>query len=580
MKRVLVIVCLSIGFVLPVTSQLDAVPAVTSNWGESRSTYVPYPDSALGHLAQEISVISAPLGLDVTINLAQSPAINDGVWPQLKGMVHRFRKQNQIIHVNPHYYIGIGVEHGCRELQTDPDTGLEVEVQVLPESVRCTQDCTNGGRYCLKPNPAEGVTGAELVEETLIRICFANIYHGSDLRFWEYMEAYESLQCRTIPHPGGRSECSFLALESVSRTSRQAIENCMHLAGGITEDSVNVHLKHEADRRTTQSTNFYLHKDVPMIQFESQKYPFSLEMQEENAQSVFQFVCQVYHDETGIRPLACDFCESCGDARRCLWLLECAGVFFDVSLLGRGNVDAGSDPAIISVSPPLPEEAVPTDTAATNTMETVVTIAPSLVDIPSSNSTDGSGMDDDANSPDSIDADGNSSDSEDPVLVLPMYGPVVMVAAAALVIAVVYMVIQEHRIRRQRSLTEQYKGEKQARWRSRSLYDDDADSNPRWPTNFATNGASSITGSSADIRGATLDLAATTTNPASLRPSQRLQMAADLNYSTDWLIGYAQNEDKSGKEKPLSGRSSSRRESSRRPSQNLSPDGLQNINFL
>ena len=574
---------------LPVQSQevVDASNSIV--WSESRSSFVSYPAPATELLAHELNVIKAPLGLDVTVSLGQSSATNT-LYSQLKGLVHRFRKQNQIIHVNPHYFLATGVEYGCRELQNDEDGAAQPrDVQILPISDQCARDCTNGGRYCLAPeDDTDNSGGASLVEETLFRICFANIYHASDLRFWEYMETYDALQChQQASNNTSHLECSFQALESIPHAAREAIENCMHLAGGTTDDAENVHLKFEVDQRTTESsTHYYSQQDVPIVFFGDQKYPGDL-LGQDNAHTagILQFVCQVYQEKSGILPLACDFCSSCIDTRRCLWLLECDGQPFDVALLGHGNIPATSTTEnspyngsmINDIAPPADESVI----GATNIVETPVTL-PTSVNI----EVDGEGLTEGA-------MDTNSTDSEDNsgiVLDFPMYGPVVIAGSCVLVIVVIFLVVQEHRVRRQRRLTERYTQEKQARWVSRNLYDNDEDLSPRWATTFATNGASSIRGSATD-RGLASSIAAASTSagtdPLALRPSQRLQMAADLNYSTDWLIGYAPNSQTGDRPTERGGRrpsgsrrtsSSSRRNSGRRSSG--TPEGLDNISIF
>ena len=77
------------------------------DWQEVRSTYVNYPDEALSLLAYEKEIIPAALGLDVTTTMTH-PDDTRHIWSLLKGIVHRFRKQNQIIHANPHYFISSG----------------------------------------------------------------------------------------------------------------------------------------------------------------------------------------------------------------------------------------------------------------------------------------------------------------------------------------------------------------------------------------------------------------------------------------------------------------------------------------
>ena len=565
---------------LPVESQevVDASSSIV--WSESRSSFVPYPSLASELLGHELRVIQAPLGLDVTVSLGQSSATNT-LWSQLKGLVHRFRKQNQIIHVNPHYFIATGIEYGCRELQNNVDSAQPQGVQILPVSDQCARDCTNSGRYCLAPEDDGNGGGASLVEETLFRICFANIYHASDLRFWEYMETYDALQCNH--QASNHLECSFQALEGISHTAREAIENCMHLAGGTTDDTENVHLKFEVDRRTAESrTNYYLQEDIPILFFGNQKYPGDL-LGEDNARaaSIFQYVCQVYQEESGILPLACDFCSNCIDTRRCLWLLECDGQPFDVALLGHGNIPASSTTETLPYSGSMINDITPPPVSVTNIVEPPVTLPPSAnIEVGGAGLAVG-------------DMDTNSSDSGESgaiVLNFPMYGPVVIAGSCVLVIVVICLVIQEHRVRRQRRLAATYTQEKQARWRSRNLYEDDEDLSPRWATTFATNGSSSITGSTTD-RGLASSIAAASasagSDPLALRPSQRLQMAADLNYSTDWLIGYAPNSHAADGSTERGGRrtsgsrrmsSSNRRNSGRRPSG--TPEGLDNISIF
>ena len=294
---------------------------------ETRETYVHYPASAADLLREEVADIGSPLGLEVVTSLAPSHDENN-IWSLLKAIVHRLHNQNQIIHANPHFYVTNGLDGGCRELHYDEDTGIETETEVFPVPAQCEGACTNHGRYCVVEhesfNPAaDNHRGAMLVEETLLRMCLVEIYHGSDLKFWEYMEAFDRLQCVKA---GDIGECSERAVNLVSDLEYGPLQNCMHSAGGLENDGANVRLKQEVDKRSKGRVPFTF-EDVPFIRMGRSIYSGT----SYDVPHLFEFVCSVYREETGITPIACDFCEVCSDARECLWKLQCDGKPFDIA---------------------------------------------------------------------------------------------------------------------------------------------------------------------------------------------------------------------------------------------------------
>ena len=157
---------------------------------ETRHSYVPYPESAHAMLQEEVAEFGEMLDLDVVTSVAR-PLMSRDVWHGIKGTVRRMHNQNQVLHVSPHFFITNGADMGCRLPGWDDsldDLGEE-NLPEMPLPLHCETACTNHGRYCVVPYPDDpqaigNARGAILVEETLRRICFVELYHGSDLRFW------------------------------------------------------------------------------------------------------------------------------------------------------------------------------------------------------------------------------------------------------------------------------------------------------------------------------------------------------------------------------------------------------------
>lgn len=293
------------------------------DYPESRATFVHFPRESTSLLEKEMSHIHSPLVLDVvtTITHWRSP-----LWELLKGLVHRFRNQNQIIYVRSHHFVGNGLlDQKCREEFFDTDTGVKKEQPV--ESDDCHRRCTNGGRYCA---PAEDLPEYPfeprlLVEETLRRMCIDDLYHATDLKHWEYLEAFEDLRCF---QQQDLATCSREALSRVAHTDWNAVLDCIQLAGGIEQDVMNVRLQEQLDRQQGS----YSLEQVPMMHVAGTMYkgPWQVD-------KMLESVCHAYQEVYEVTPVACDFCGSCQDARKCLWYLECDGTPFSVDTLQVGS---------------------------------------------------------------------------------------------------------------------------------------------------------------------------------------------------------------------------------------------------
>lgn len=336
---------------------------------ETRQTYVPYPPGATSLLLEEVEDVGSPIGLEVVTSLAMKGSSFE-TYDLLKGVVHRLRNQNQIIHANPHFYISSGLDLGCRELTFDEDNGAEVEIEVSPTPAQCHGACTNHGRYCVVKQEsfdprADNARGAMLVKETLLRICFVEIYHGSDLRFWEYMDEFERLECDAAEDIYG---CSKRAVKAVPHVDYPPLASCMETAGGLEQDGINVHL--EAEMAKQGGRYPYVLTDLPFIRMGGKKFS---SWDSFDVPRIFEFVCASYQEAKQVSPIACEFCGSCRGVRACLWQLHCDGRPFVTSAYEDTVVPPvpSTAPYIVTPEPTFPPIAGLTTPPSTASIEPI-----------------------------------------------------------------------------------------------------------------------------------------------------------------------------------------------------------------
>ena len=301
------------------------------SYEETRGTYVPFPAESQHLLYEELAALKVPLTLEVftTITHWKNP-----VWHLLRGLIHRMRAQNQIIYIHSHYHVSTGLQEGCRtKVLVDATTGQEEEMAVDTDA--CRQMCTNHGRYCaplLLPTQQQELQQQQqqpspkvIVEETLRRLCIGELYHDTDLRHWDYLDAFEKLQCHL---QGDMAMCAQQAMAQTKMDWNQ-VEACMEAAGGLEADTINVRLQEQVDRQQEQN---YSLQDMPQIMMEGEAYkgPWDVE-------HLLASVCRAFPEDL-MTPLACQFCEPCLDARKCLWYLECDGAPFDVAQIVTSNI--------------------------------------------------------------------------------------------------------------------------------------------------------------------------------------------------------------------------------------------------
>lgn len=311
--------------VLLLVSPLYGLPPelqnVTVPYPETLNTYVPYPDSALRILETEVHNVHKSITLIVTTSVTHW---HNPVWHLLRGMVRRLRFQNQILFLRPYFYVTDGIEYKCRTIKVDETTGEETGM-FLDQDDYCRSACTNKGRYCAPELPTDmgpTITGKMIVEETLRRLCFDQIYHAQESSFWDYLNAFEALECWKSHADMG--ECATKALGRVIPSAPNVIHQCMKESGGLEDDNENSKLKLQIDRQKHAGTTTTIGAIPPLLYIEGTEYrgPFRVD-------DMFHAICQIFDEADHMRPIACDFCGNCQDVRHCLWYLECNGTPFD-----------------------------------------------------------------------------------------------------------------------------------------------------------------------------------------------------------------------------------------------------------
>lgn len=305
---------------------------MSPNWEdwEIWSEYVPYPDEAQGSLEMEYN--SLKHSPDVLI--IQSLPEEEHIWPLVKGITIRNHFQNKILWAHASYLIADGKNIGCREEIYNNDTGQSAIFPVTTTS--CENLCLNKGRYCaphLPPSLQRLTThqGKDLVLEALRRMCFDSYYHATDIKWFQYLEEFDRMDCfRSYD----LTNCSMTVFDKISHADYPNLANCMQ-EDLLDTDSPNDTLEKQLELQ--RKTDYTKDTQMPVLEFGGVVYNGQFTVKD-----MFRDYCEQF-PEDGIRPMSCDFCEGCEDVRLCLWKLECDSVSFDVSKdLGASYAETSS----------------------------------------------------------------------------------------------------------------------------------------------------------------------------------------------------------------------------------------------
>lgn len=194
----------------------------------------------------------------------------------------------------PHMYIYDGVKTHCQ--------GNDGENF-------CYNLCTNNGRYCATDPDNDldkGISGADVVKESLRRICIWNTYGEQDgvgEVWWKYIEEFMD-RCNTPDY--------FMNDDCVKDCYRHAgvdgdiINGCIKNSGGLENDAPNAFLDLEISAQQERGVVVLPTAFVNTAAIRGQLSP----------SSVFHAICAGYAE--GTTPKICDQCITCSDAVACV----------------------------------------------------------------------------------------------------------------------------------------------------------------------------------------------------------------------------------------------------------------------
>jgi len=194
----------------------------------------------------------------------------------------------------PHMYIYDGVRSHCQ--------GNDGENM-------CYNLCTNNGRYCATDpdNDLErGISGADVVKESLRRICIWKHYGEQDgvgKEWWNYIVEFME-RCNT-PDYFMNEDCVKDAYKH-SGVNADLINGCMKDSGGLEKDASNAFLDLEISSQTERGVVV-----LPTAFVNTAAIRGSL-----SVNNVFTAICAGYSE--GTTPTICAQCAMCGDPASCI----------------------------------------------------------------------------------------------------------------------------------------------------------------------------------------------------------------------------------------------------------------------
>ncbi|CAB9520642.1 Vacuolar-sorting receptor [Seminavis robusta] len=253
---------------------------------------------------------------------AQAPAVTLELWSTtddflqplfylIKGIVRRLDKK--LVVFSPRYLLVDGRDVGCR--------GVE------DENSECRQNCTNHGRYCAAPTRpddpslAARISGADIVEETLRRLCVWVVYGKTggrnQLHFWNYISDSGFSQCQEDSNKPFGKNCTYSIMNRLG-IGTHFIERCMNHTHGLEADVDNPYL----DEQLAGGKPLTVQR-IPVLKINEFWYS---EAGAPSTGRIFRAICANFPKDE--QPVACDFCKDCTDVRYCLWFLQCDGTTF------------------------------------------------------------------------------------------------------------------------------------------------------------------------------------------------------------------------------------------------------------
>lgn len=201
----------------------------------------------------------------------------------------------------PHSYIYDGVRSHCKG---------------NPADSFCYNLCTNNGRYCATDpdNDLEkGVSGANVVTESLRRLCIWNNYgasNGVGVEWWDYITEFME-RCGDTEY--FTDQACIKDVYKHSKVNGDLIERCMADSGGIEADVPNTKL--DAELKSQEQRGVVV---IPTAFVNGAAIRGSL-----TVGNIFTALCSGYSE--GTTPAICAKCVSCPDTVGCVSKGRCSG---------------------------------------------------------------------------------------------------------------------------------------------------------------------------------------------------------------------------------------------------------------
>jgi len=200
----------------------------------------------------------------------------------------------------PHMYIYDGIKSGCQS-----DDGEN----------ECYNLCTNSGRYCATDPDNDldhGISGADVVKESLRRICIWKIHGDADgigVEWWDYINEF-MFRCDNEKF-FANEDCAKDAMQHAS-VDYNKVQMCMKDSGGLEGDVKNTVLEEQLSAKETSGVVI-----LPATYVNNTPLRGELEFA-----TVFKAICAGF--SKGSEPQVCIQCANCKEELNCVLKKKCS----------------------------------------------------------------------------------------------------------------------------------------------------------------------------------------------------------------------------------------------------------------
>lgn len=231
-------------------------------------------------------------------------------------------------HFSPKMYIYDGMKAGCSQDGED----------------ECYNLCTNSGRYCaVDPDDDldHGLSGADVVTESLRRLCVWTIYGESDgigKEYWDYISEFQFRCVDPNNEDLFKDETCIQDAFSHAGINTEKIKTCMSESGGLEGDVANSVLDQQLKDKDQSGVIL-----IPSLMVNGAPIRGELSFA-----TAFKAICSGF--SKGSEPSVCDKCATCNDEAACVKHGSCTSGFSMSSSAGGVSLSAFTGTIIVLVS--------------------------------------------------------------------------------------------------------------------------------------------------------------------------------------------------------------------------------------